>query len=81
MRFCGMTDAGCLRMGVKQIVDFASVEFCKSDDGLKSGQPLPLFPTANRCMRDTERSGYGLLRIPGGFTSCLESSRLPDGNG
>lgn len=37
MRFCGMTDAGCLRMGVKQIVDFASVEFCKSGDGLKPG--------------------------------------------
>ena len=81
MRFCGMTDAGCLRMGVKQIVDLAPVEFCKSDDGLKSGQPLPLFPTANRCMRDTERSGYGLLRISGGFTSCLESSRLPVRNG
>ena len=81
MRFCGMTDAGCLRMGVKQIVDFASVEFCKSDDGFKPGQPLALFPTANRCMRDTERSGYFFLRIPGGFTFCLERSRLPGGNG
>lgn len=37
MRFCGMTDAGCLRMGVKQIVGFASVELCKSGDGLKPG--------------------------------------------
>lgn len=81
MRFCGMTDAGCLRMGVKQIVDFASVELCKSGDGLKPGQPLALFPTANRCMRDTERSGYFFLRIPGGFTLCLERSRLPGGNG
>lgn len=81
MRFCGMTDAGCLRMGVKQIVDSASVEFCKSDDGFKPGQPLTLFPTAHSRMRDTERSGYGFLRIPGGFTFCLECSRLPGGNG